>query len=514
MGPCFIWGFPVLSFAKTAARRVAIAILCVLPIPALADKVALVIGMAEYEHVPTLVNTVNDARDMAATLESIGFEVTLSLNSTLSELTETMDEFAFRSETADLSMIYFAGHGVEVQGQNFLIPVDANVQSNADVQQQSVSLAQFEAVVDRARKMRIVILDSCRDNPFAGVIDVDAVLETADTSDGTTRSAGSSGLAPVDPDRGTLVAFAARGGQVALDGFTDNSPYALALMARMTEPGLELSLMFRQVRDLVLQETANLQEPFTYGSLGGTPFYLAGPREGEDDIGGLSDLQAAWSNILPEEEAQLLALAETGDTRSMLGLAYIRLNPNEGRFDMNEAVSYLERAAAAGEPQAQFELAKILEQGRGVPPDPVRALALYQSAADQNYADAINDLGFLHYQGQLGLTANPDLALEYFERAADLRHPQAQFNFAALIDDGLIADKGPEDAAAYLYQALRSGSSDVLNLLAERPTMFSLETRQALQILLRNFNFYGGSIDGDFGPGTQQGIRAAFGITE
>jgi len=511
----FIWGFTELSFTKTSLRKFAIACLFVLPFPALADKVALVIGMAEYEHVSPLVNTVNDARDLAATLEGIGFEVTLSLDASLAELTETMDEFAFRSETADLSMIYFAGHGVEVQGQNFLIPVDANVQSNADVQQQSVSLAQFEAVVDRARKMRIVILDSCRDNPFAGVIDVNSELQPAATGEETTRSAGSVGLAPVDPERGTLVAFAARGGQVALDGMTDNSPYARALMARMSEPGLELSLMFRQVRDLVLAETANLQEPFTYGSLGGTPFYIAGPVEGEEDIGGLSDLQAAWSNILPEAEAQLLALAETGDTRSMLGLAYIRLNPNEGRFDMNEAVSYLERAAAADmRPQAQFELAKILEQGRGVPPDPVRALALYQSSADQNYANAINDLGFLHYQGQLGLTANPDLALEYFERAADLRHPQAQFNFAALIDDGLIADKGPEDAAAYLYQALRSGSADVLNLLAERPTMFSLATRQALQVQLRNFNFYGGTIDSDFGPGTQQGIRAAFGLTE
>src|SRR5690606_19194059 len=102
----------------------------------------------------------------------------------------------------------------------------------------------------------------------------------------------------------------------------------------------------------------------------------------------------------------------------------------------------------------------------------------------------------------MGLTANPDLALEYFEPGAALRHPQAQFNFAALIDDGLIADKGPEDAAAYLYQALRSGSADVLNLLAERPTMFSLETRQALQVQLRNFDFYGGAIDGDFGAGT------------
>ena len=95
---------------------------------------------------------------------------------------------------------------------------------------------------------------------------------------------------------------------------------------------------------------------------------------------------------------------------------------------------------------------------------------------------------------------------------ADLRHPQAQFNFAALIDDGLIPSKGPADSAHYLYAALRSGSSDVLNLLSERPKMFTPETRRALQQKLKENNFYAGAIDGDFGPGTQRGIRQAYGL--
>ena len=135
-------------------------------------------------------------------------------------------------------------------------------------------------------------------------------------------------------------------------------------------------------------------------------------------------------------------------------------------------------------------------------------------AAEQDFADAINDLGFLHYQGGLGLPADPQRALSYFERAADLRHPQAQFNFAALIDDGLIASKGPDDAAKYLYAALRSGSSDVLNLLSERPNMFTPETRRALQRELKSYDFYTGAIDGDFGPGTQRSIRLAYGLSE
>lgn len=474
------------------------------------DRVALVIGMAEYEAISPLTNTRNDSEALADTLTEIGFDVTRVVDASLSELRTIMKDFSFRSETADLALIYFAGHGIEVQGENFLIPIDARPQSNIDVQNQSVSLKEMLAVVEKARVMRIVILDSCRDNPLGGSIDTNAVVQSAlQSTDQATRGVG--GLAPANPDRGTLVAFAAKDGQVALDGTQGNSPYARALMEKMSKPGLEISLMFRQVRDAVLAETQNLQEPYTYGSLTGQPFYLTG---GPEDTAEVAEAEPAksWSKLRPDQESQLLALANLGDTRSMLGLAYIRLNPEDSRFDPAEAVSFLERAVERGSPEAQMELAKLYEQGIGVDVDEARALELYQAAADQGFADAINDLGFLHYQGGLGLRPNPAKALELFERAADLRHPEAQFNFAALIDDGLIPDKGPKDAAQYLYAALRSGSQDVLNLLLERPTMFAEETRRELQAQLQAFNFYDGTIDGDIGPGTKRGIRAAYGL--
>ncbi len=476
------------------------------------DRVALVLGLGDYSTIPLLDNTVNDARDMANTLDGIGFDVTLGLNSTGDELRQLLADFSFRSETAELALIYYAGHGVEVQGENYMIPVDANIQSNQDVHRQSISLSQLLSTVERARKMRIVILDSCRNNPLGDLIDTSESSQTGDT-DADLATRGGGGLAAANPDRGTLVAFAAKDGQVALDGSGDNSPYAQALMEKMVIPGLEISLMFRQVRDGVLKETANLQEPHTYGSLTGIPFYLAGAAEGQQGLAGVTALDA-WASLRPDQEQQLLALANQGDTRSMLGLAYMRLNPNEGRFDPGAAVDFFERAAASGSPEAQYELAKLFERGTGVEVDEGRSLTLYQAAADQGFADAINDLGFLHYQGGLGLPANPQKALKFFERAADLRHPQAQFNFAALIDDGLIESRGPADAAHYLYAALRSGSPDVLNLLTERPTMFTNKTRRALQEELKKYDFYTGRIDGDFGPGTKRSIRAAFGIEE
>jgi uncharacterized protein len=477
-----------------------------------ADRVALVVGMAEYRGIAPLKNTVNDARAISATLEAIGFDVTTLLDAPHQELRGALDDFAFRAETADLALIYFAGHGVEVQGENFLVPVDAAVQSNRDIQRQSVSLREMLLAVDKARKMRIVILDSCRDNPFGGGLAPEAPETGAATASAGTRGGG--GLAPPSPERGTLVAFAARDGEVALDGAGANSPFAEALIEKLDEPGLEISLLFRQVRDRVLEATGNRQEPHTYGSLSGVPFFLAGAGEADSERVADADRRIAWAELRPDQEVQLAALAETGDTRSLLGLGYIRLNPDAGRFDPAQAADYFAKAAEAGSPEAMFELAKLHENGIGVAQDPVRAFELYNRSAELGFADAINDLGFLYYQGGLGLSRDPAKALSHFERAADLRHPQAMFNFAALIDDGLVPTKGPEDAAGYLYDALRSGSADVLDLLSERPTMFTDATRRALQARLAEHAFYTGSIDGDFGPGTQRGIRRAYGLTE
>jgi uncharacterized protein len=488
-------------------------ILSLVPGLALAEgRVALVIGMADYQTVVPLDNTLNDARGISETLTDIGFDVTTLLDTGADALRTAVDEFAFRAETADLALIYYAGHGVEVSGENYLIPVDAKVETNRDIQRQGVSLKQLLASVESARKMRIVILDSCRDNPFGDALDVEALQQTAEAA-AQTRSIGSAGLAPPSPDRGTLVAFAAKDGERALDGSGAHSPFAQALMDNLSTPDLEISLMFRKVRDEVLQRTNNQQEPHTYGSLSGTPFYVAGGEEGSNTITE-ANKRVAWASLKGDQEVQLAALADQGDTRSMLGLAYMRLNSVDPRYAPSEAADYLQRAAAAGSAEAQFELAQLYEKGLGVPQDAERALELYLQSADQDFADALNDLGFIFFQGGLNVTRDPERALKFFERAADMRHPQAMFNFAAMIDDGNIAGKGPGEAAEYLYRALRTGAEDVYNLLRDEPTMFKVETRKALQEKLQQYAFYDGTIDGDFGSGTQRGIRAAYGLTE
>lgn len=480
---------------------------------AAAERIALLIGISDYRSIPPLKNTVNDATDLSDTLKGIGFEVTTLINVSGAELRSSLEKFSFKAETADLALIYFAGHGVEVQGENFLIPVDADVQSNKDIQQQAVSLKDFLRTVDGARKMRIVILDSCRDNPFGDTIDLTQPVAAGDGSQ-TTR--GASGLAPPSPDRGTMVAFAARDGNVALDGEGDNSPFALALMDKLTRPELEISLMFRAVRDDVLQRTGNRQEPHTYGSLTGIPFHLASLGERDQTLAlGLKGRVEAWSKINPDLEEQYKVLAEEQkDVRAMIVLGMMRLHPESPRYDPDAARAYLEQAAALGDPEAMYELGRLYETGIGAPSDPKKALSYYKASARQDYGPALSDMGFFQIEGMLGLVPDTDKGIQYFRRGAEQRNAPAMFNYASMIDDGFVQGKTSDDAATYFYQALRAGNPEVLSALTLHHDTLLPATRRALQKKLKENAFYQGKIDGDFGPGTQRSLRAAYGLQD
>ena len=474
-------------------------------------RVALVIGIADYQTVPKLKNTLNDSELVAATLNSLEFKVTRLTNASLGELRAAIARFSFEAETADVALVYFAGHGVEFGGKNLLLPADISAQSRTDIASQSVSLDEILVSVDKARQLRIVILDSCRDDPFLNPNDESLVLLNVD---GNRSASVSAGLAKPSPDRGTLVAFAAEAGNVALDGAGNNSPFALALADNLKTEDLEIGLMFRRVRDQVLRKTANAQEPHTYGSLSGNPYFLAGNSREFNVVANKTDRQNVWGSLKPDQEEQLVALADGGDTRALKGLAYMRLNPEETRYDPEQAISLLMKAADRGDPEAQFELGRLYEKGIGINQDVKLAVSLYWKAAEQNFSDALNDLGFLHFQGGLGIVRDPKKAIGLFQRAADLRHPEAMFNLAALIDDGIVPKQKPKDAARYLYESLRSGNEDVLNQLSNNPKMFKKTTRRELQKLLAEKKFYQGAFDADFGPGTRRGLRKAYGIEE
>jgi uncharacterized caspase-like protein len=163
------------------------------------------------------------------------------------------------------------GHGIEVGGVNYLVPVDAKLAVDRDVEFEAVPLDRIMTALEGAKKLKLVLLDACRDNPFAPSMRrtaPPAVAENRSTAGGviTTRSVGR-GLADVKVSGATLVVYAANGGQVALDGEGDDSPFAVAVIQRMATPGVEINKVFRLVRDDVMEATAGRQEPYTYGSL-------------------------------------------------------------------------------------------------------------------------------------------------------------------------------------------------------------------------------------------------------
>lgn len=236
-------------------------------------RVALVIGNSAYQNVPALANPQKDATAVAATLRSVGFEVTMSNDASREKMIGSLRDFANEAEKSDWAVVYYAGHGMEVGGVNYLVPVDARIAVDRDIQYEAVPLSQVLNAADTARKIKLVMLDACRDNPFTPrkTVAPEAVAAAASTAGApiTTRSSHGRGLAEVKVAGATLVVYAAKDGQVALDGEGGNSPFAVAVVQRVATPGVEINKTFRLVRDDVMEATAGRQEPYTYGSLPG-----------------------------------------------------------------------------------------------------------------------------------------------------------------------------------------------------------------------------------------------------
>ena len=221
-----------------------------------------------------LPNPQRDAEKIAATLRAVGFDsVTLARNLTREKLIDALRAFADKVDKADWAMVYYAGHGIEVNGVNYLIPIDAKLSTDRDVQFEAVPLDQVMNSVGSAKKLKLILLDACRDNPFVPQMRHTAAPTAAaqrSTAGGTitTRSIGR-GLGEVKVTGATLVVYAAKHGQVALDGEGGDSPFAVAVVQRLATPGVEINKLFRLVRDDVMEATGGRQEPYTYGSLPG-----------------------------------------------------------------------------------------------------------------------------------------------------------------------------------------------------------------------------------------------------
>jgi tetratricopeptide (TPR) repeat protein len=228
-------------------------------------RIALVIGNGGYKNVHPLDNPPRDAKLIAASLKDLGFQtVTLETDLTRDKFFEVLHAFASEAEKVDWAVVYYAGHGFEIGGVNYLVPVDAKLAADKDAETEAVALEQVIAAVGGARKLRLVMLDACRDNPFAPNMQRTIALKLVDK-----------GFSNIEPSAGFMVVYAAKHGETALDGEGTDSPFAVA--DDIKEPHVEVRKLFDIVRDDVWTSTKHGQQPFTYGSPPGREdFYFAG----------------------------------------------------------------------------------------------------------------------------------------------------------------------------------------------------------------------------------------------
>jgi len=297
---------------------------------ALADKrVALIVGNSQYTHIsPKLPNPANDAKDLAHVLESLGFEVILKIDIGKGDFERSLAEFDRRLDHTDnTALFYYAGHGVQYQGKNFILPIDIDVQDLTDVRYQAISIDTVQEALDKTTGAKIVILDACRNNPFESQFMVRGLK-----GGGIVR-----GLGRIDQTQGQINFYATAPGQVAQDGAGRNSPFTEALIQRIKEPGVEINKTFRLVMTDVFVRTGKHQRPYPDGALDDDYFFI--PAENDS---------FAWNRIQgSNEEADFTDFIRKFPTSPHARDAQARIDLFEKIRRLNDQEAKNERACVA-----------------------------------------------------------------------------------------------------------------------------------------------------------------------
>ncbi len=454
-------------------------------------RIALIVGNSSYKTVP-LANPAKDARLMAKTLAFVGFEVTELIDADGPAMKKAVLEFGRALQGSDsVGVFYYAGHGVQVDGQNFLIPLKADIKSTQEVALTGINLNELLKTMARASsRLNIAILDACRDNPFAG----------------NTRTL-KRGLAPVRAPTGTFIAYATGPGDVAYDGDGDNSPYTFALSKALPVADIPIEEVFRRTRREVLSVTEKKQTPWEHSSLTGEFFFnpiatrpensknLASrlPGIGRETIRELvawekikdaKDIAALEAHIkkYPEGVFTELAIVKlsrikaaptktawssivTGKitNRSPIELAEesyeLGVKTESDAFDEIsnvKAFGFYKQAAENGLPAAMFRLARMYDRGKGAPRDLEEAANWYKKAAEGGHVGAMASLGTLYEFGQ-GVEKNLVLALLNYRLAAEAGDRNAMTSLAYLYAQGKGVASDPGQARRWYGTAAELG---------------------------------------------------------
>ncbi len=460
-------------------------------------KLALVIGNAAYPKAP-LKNPSNDAQAVGTALKDSGFEVTVKQNLTLQQMEEAVDRFTSGLQSGDFALFYYSGHGVQFQGDNYLVPVDYAAASGSDVKYKSYAASRVrDKLEESGARVRLLVLDACRDNPFR--------------SSKTTAG----GLAQMKSDAsGTLIAFATGDGQTAEDNPAErNGLYTKHLLAAMKQPDLDVRAVFRKAGDDVFAASNRRQRPFLYDGLTGETLFFrnAPPAAASSDLAAVAYEQVKGSHNRAMLEAfvkefsdsqyaklariELAGLgvpaapvadttdegkrlhmdgrhedevaayrrgAEAGNARAMADLGYAYQNGEGVARNDQEAFKWYTKAVELGDARAKARLANLYGTGRGVPQDGARAFALSREAADAGDESGFVVLGNCYTNGW-GVAKDELEAARFYRKAADTGNAVAMANLGYMYSTGrgVTADK----AEAYRWYRKSADAGAVPGML-------------------------------------------------
>ncbi|QOZ34392.1 hypothetical protein XH92_24285 [Bradyrhizobium sp. CCBAU 53421] len=510
--------------------------LTVLPIEAVAGtRLALVLGNSHYQAVPALDNPANDAADLATALRGIGFDVIEQRDGTREAMANAVRDFSKRLNGADVALFFYAGHGLQMNGENYLVPVDAKIETPADVRFNTVNLTDIQQEMEGAGRANIIILDACRNNPF---------LEKLARG---SRAAPTRGLGRVDATgQGSLIVYSTQPNNVALDGAGRNSPFTAALLKHIATPGIEVRQMLSRVRGDVLVATDRKQTPWDSSSLVGDVYLAASPSPVATAAPPATPQQVAPSQVAAQADAPVdphrvtsqtptaaggpdseceraaapappfaspeqLKIANTHDYAAAIPIceAALRANPDQPRLEFLlglayggtknylAAQRYLTKAAEAGYAPAQGKLGVYFATGRGVVEDMPRAFELFSKAAAAGEPGAISNLGAMYSNGNF-VKKDPARALELYQKAIEAGDPFALAQTALMYFYGKGTPRDYEAAAQYFQQAadLNDGFSlKYLAVMQERGLLGARDPAKAAELRRRAVQVDPGSQD-------------------
>ena len=394
--------------------------LATLDTAAAGTRLALVLGNSKYQNVPPLENPANDAQDLSQSLRRLGFDVIEQRDASREAMAKAVHDFSERLPGAEVALFFYAGHGLQMNGENYLVPVDAKIQNAADVRFNTINLADIQQEMESNGRTNIIILDACRDNPFA-----DRLAQSG-------RSLGARGLVRVETAaQGSLIVYSTQPNNIALDGAGRNSPFTAALLKYVATPGLEVRQMISRVRGDVLAATDRKQTPWDSSSLVGDIYLAGAPAEQRSRQRPPARRPSRSRRRLPcrARSPQPRPRRPKGECDTIAALHLPHTSPTEvherQRTDWARGVTACEAEVKAhpGEIRFVYELGRSQDHTKNY----FEALRDYRTVVDAGYAEATVDLGAMYYTGHGVVAELPDRVRLFHQggrHRVDPRHGQ------------------------------------------------------------------------------------------